>query len=147
MAKTNGKVLGVGPGNSVIANTIPHPYSDSVYGTIMEEYGLFGGFVVLALYVLMVFRVGSIMTKSDKSFGALVVMGLGLSLVMQAFVNMAVAVDMVPVTGQPLPLVSMGGTSIMFTCISIGMILSVSKYVEKTNKNSKQANTDNESTD
>ena len=71
-------------------------------------------------------------------------MGLGLSLVMQAFVNMAVAVDMVPVTGQPLPLVSMGGTSIMFTCISIGMILSVSKYVEKTNKNNKQANTKNE---
>lgn len=144
MAISNGKVFGVGPGNSVIANTIPHPYSDSVYGTIMEEYGLFGGFVVLALYVLMFFRVGSIMTKSDKSFGALVVMGLGLSLVMQAFVNMAVAVDMVPVTGQPLPLVSMGGTSIMFTCISIGMILSVSKYVEKTTKNNKQANTNNE---
>ena len=124
MAISNGKVFGVGPGNSVIANTIPHPYSDSVYGTIMEEYGLFGGFVVLFLYVIFFFRIASIITKSEKSFGALIVMGLGMSLVMQAFVNMAVAVDLVPVTGQPLPLVSMGGTSIMFTCISIGMILS-----------------------
>ncbi len=146
MQISNGKVFGVGPGNSVIANTIPHPYSDSVYGTIMEEYGLVGGFVVLALYVLLFFRVGSIITKSEKSFGALVVMGLGLSLVMQAFVNMAVAVDMVPVTGQPLPLVSMGGTSILFTCISIGIILSVSKFVEKTNKESKKADGKYEST-
>jgi len=146
MQISNGKVFGVGPGNSVIANTIPHPYSDSVYGTIMEEYGLVGGFVVLALYVLLFFRVGSIITKSEKSFGALVVMGLGLSLVMQAFVNMAVAVDMVPVTGQPLPLVSMGGTSILFTSISIGIILSVSKFVEKTTKESKKADGKNEST-
>lgn len=146
MQISNGKVFGVGPGNSVIANTIPHPYSDSVYGTIMEEYGLVGGFVVLALYVLLFFRVGSIITKSEKSFGALVVMGLGLSLVMQAFINMAVAVDMVPVTGQPLPLVSMGGTSILFTSISIGIILSVSKFVEKTSKQSKKADRKNEST-
>ena len=131
MAIANGEWFGVGPGNSTMRNYLPSPYSDFIYATIIEEYGLVGGLVITSLYVLLFFRTASIVTKSPKAFGAMLALGLSMILVIQAFANMAVAVHLVPVTGLTLPLVSMGGTSTIFTCISFGIILSVSKYIEK----------------
>lgn len=130
MAIANGDVVGVGPGNSVMRNYLPAPYSDFIYSTITEEYGLLGAFIVLAMYVLLLFRTLRLITKSDKSFGAMAALGITIIIVLQALANMAVSVNLVPVTGLTLPLVSMGGTSILFTCISFGIILSVSKFVE-----------------
>ncbi|MEO1435253.1 MAG: FtsW/RodA/SpoVE family cell cycle protein [Bacteroidota bacterium] len=131
MAIAEGGIFGVGPGNSVHKNFLPSGYADFIYALIIEEYGLFGGLSVLLLYVLLFFRVVSLVTRSPKAFGAMLALGLCLILVFQALANMAVAVHLVPVTGLPLPMVSMGGTSLLFTCVSIGMILSVSKYIEK----------------
>ena len=141
MAISNGALLGQGPGNSVMRNYLPSPYSDFVYATIIEEYGLVGGFVVLFLYILLFLRVVRLITKSKKAFGAMVALGLSLNLILQALINMAVSVDLVPVTGLPLPLVSMGGTSILFTCISLGIILSVSKFMESISNTEAQTQT------
>ena len=113
---------------------LPHPYSDFVYATIIEDIGMFGGIIVLLLYLLLLYRSIKIAMKCDNLFGILLVIGCSFMLVVQAFSNMAVAVGIFPVTGQPLPLVSMGGTSIWFSSIAIGMILSVSNYVESSNK-------------
>jgi len=131
IAIADGEIFGVGPGNSSMRNYLPAPYSDFVFSIICEEYGLVGAFVTLSLYVLLFFRCVGVVTRAPKAFGAMLVMGLVLLLVGQALANMAVAVDLVPVTGLTLPLLSMGGTSIMFTCIAFGMILSVSRYIEK----------------
>lgn len=131
IAIANGEWFGLGPGNSVMRNYLPSPYSDFIYAIICEEYGMWGAFLMVALYIMLFFRAASIVTRSPKAFGAMLVLGLSLLLVIQAFANMAVAVDLVPVTGLTLPLVSMGGTSVLFACISFGMILSVSKYIEK----------------
>jgi cell division protein FtsW len=130
IAIANGGWIGQGPGNSVMRNYLPAPYSDFIYAIICEEYGLIGGFLTLALYVLLFFRITSLVTKSQKAFGAMVAVGLTILLVAQALANMAVSVNLVPVTGLPLPMISMGGTSILFTCVAFGIILSVSKYVE-----------------
>lgn len=131
MAIAEGGFLGVGPGNSFQKNYLPSAYADFIYAIIVEEYGLLGGFMVLALYITLFFRCVRLVTISTKAFGAMLALGLSLMLVLQALINMAVVVHIVPVTGLTLPMISMGGTSIMFTCISIGMILSVSKYVQK----------------
>jgi len=120
----------LGPGNSIQRNYLPSPYSDFIYSIICEEYGLIGGGVIILLYVLFFFRITRLVTKSPKAFGAILAMGLGIMLVLQALVNIAVAVNLVPVTGVTLPMISMGGTSLMFTCIAFGIILSVSKYIE-----------------
>jgi len=133
IAIANGEWFGVGPGNSTQRNFLPSPYSDFIYSIICEEYGLLGGFVIVTLYVMLFFRTASIVTKSPKAFGAMLAIGLSLSLVIQALANIAVSVHLVPVTGLTLPLLSMGGTSLLFTCISFGMILSVSRYIEKIN--------------
>ncbi|KGE86821.1 MAG: FtsW/RodA/SpoVE family cell cycle protein [Phaeodactylibacter xiamenensis] len=130
IAMANGEWLGLGPGNSIQRNYLPSPYSDFIYAIIVEEYGIFGGFAIIGLYVALFFRSTRLVTKSPKAFGAMLVIGLSISLVLQAFINIAVSVHLVPVTGVTLPMVSMGGTSILFTCISFGMILSVSKYIE-----------------
>jgi len=132
IAIANGGFFGEGPGNSVMRNYLPAPYSDFIYAMICEEYGLVGGFTIILLYVFLFFRCVSIVTRAPKAFGAMLVMGLGMLMVIQALANMAVTVQLVPVTGLTLPLVSMGGTSIVFTCIAFGMILSVSRYIEKT---------------
>jgi len=124
-------VVGKGPGNSTQRAFLPQASSDFIYAIIIEEYGLFTGFLLLFLYMILLFRGIRILRDSDKTFGALIAIGLSFSLVFQALVNMAVAVNLFPVTGQPLPLISMGGTSIWFTCISIGIILSVSKANEE----------------
>jgi cell division protein FtsW len=131
IAIANGEVFGLGPGNSVMRNYLPAPYSDFIYAIICEEYGLIGAFVILALYVYLFVRTTALVTKSPKQFGAMVAIGLSLNLVLQALANMAVSVHLVPVTGLTLPMVSMGGTSILFTCLSFGIILSVSRYVEQ----------------
>jgi cell division protein FtsW len=133
IAIASGGLLPNGPGTGTSRNYLPHPYSDMIYAFIVEEYGsILGGLGMLLLYLILMFRAIRIANKCEKPFGALVSMGLGLSLVVQALVNMAVAVNLVPVTGQPLPLVSMGGTSIWFTCLAIGIILSVSRSIYDT---------------
>ncbi len=132
IAIASGGFFGKGPGNSMQRNYLPAPYSDFIYAIIIEEYGLFGGFIIIGLYVLLFFRIVSIVTRSPKAFGAMLVSGLGLFIVTQALANIAVSVHMVPVTGLTLPLVSMGGTSIIFASIAFGMILSVSRYIEQT---------------
>jgi cell division protein FtsW len=131
IAIASGYPLGKGPGNSNQRNFLPHPYSDFIYAIIIEEYGLIGGFLVLIAYLILLYRAMRIATNSPGTFGAFLALGLSLMLVFQALINMSVAVNLLPVTGQPLPLVSMGGTSIWFTCISFGIILSVSKEVDK----------------
>lgn len=127
VAIVQGGLFGKGPGNSTQRNLLPHPYSDFIYAIIIEEYGtLIGGILVLALYLWLFFRAGMIIRRSKSTYGAFLAFGLSMGLVLQAFVNMAVAVGLVPVTGQTLPLVSMGGSSIFFTSMATGMILSVS---------------------
>jgi cell division protein FtsW len=133
IAIANGGWFGEGPGNSMQRNFIPASNSDYIYAIIFEEYGLiFGGFVILFLYVALFFRVVTIVTRSPKAFGAMLALGLGLLISLQAMMNMGVNVNILPVTGLALPMVSKGGTSVLFSGIAFGMILSVSRYIEKT---------------
>ena len=131
IAIASGGILGKGPGNSTQRNYLPHPYSDFIFAIIVEEYGMLGGITVVLLYILLMYRIIRIVAQAPKAFGALLAAGLGFSLTIQALANMAVAVNLFPVTGVPLPLVSMGGTSILFTSVAFGIILSVSKDVEE----------------
>jgi cell division protein FtsW len=131
IAIATGGVVGKGPGNSTQRNMLPHPYSDFIYAIIIEEYGLIGGGLVLFFYMVLLFRAGIIIKKARRTFPAFLAMGLTLLLVFQAMVNMAVAVNLIPVTGQPLPLVSMGGTSLLFTSASFGILLSISRSQNK----------------
>lgn len=132
IAIASGGFLPNGPGSGTSRNFLPHPYSDMIYAFIIEEYGsILGGLGLLLLYLILLFRAVRIASTCAKPFGALAAIGLGLMLVMQAMINMAVAVNLVPVTGQPLPLVSMGGTSVWFTCLAIGIMLSVSRGAEE----------------
>lgn len=133
IAIASGGLLPNGPGSGASRNWLPHPYSDMIYAFIVEEYGsILGGLGLLLLYMILLLRAVRIAGNCDKPFGALTAVGLSLMLVVQAMVNMAVAVNLVPVTGQPLPLVSMGGTSVWFTCLAIGIVLSVSRSLEDT---------------
>ena len=129
IAIASGGIIGKGPGNSTQRNFLPHPYSDFIFAIIIEEYGLVGASVIVLLYMILFFRAVKIVTVIPKNFGAFLTIGVAFNLVFQALINMGVAVDLLPVTGQPLPLVSMGGTSIWFTSLSIGIILSVSKEI------------------
>ncbi len=131
IAIATGGILGKGPGNSVQRNFLPHPYSDFIYAIIVEEYGMIGGILVLALYLYLLFRAGTIVRKCDRTFPAFLTIGLSVMLVFQAMINMAVAVNLFPVTGQTLPLVSMGGSSLLFSSAAFGIILSVSRELEK----------------
>lgn len=145
IAIAGGKIIGKFPGNSTQRNFLPHPYSDFIYAIIIEEYGIIGGIIILLLYLILLYRGMRISARSPGSFGAFLTIGVCLMLVLQAIANMAVAVGMLPVTGQPLPLVSMGGTSIWFTSIAIGIMLSVSAEVElEEAKKSKAENTESE---
>jgi cell division protein FtsW len=127
IAIATGGITGKGPGNSEQRNSLPHPYSDFIYAIIIEEYGMIGGVAVLFLYLALLYRGMRIVANSNKAFGGLLSAGLSFALVIQALVNMAVAVGLGPITGLPLPLLSMGGTSLVFTGISLGIILSVSR--------------------
>jgi cell division protein FtsW len=131
IAIATGGVVGKFPGNSTQRNFLPHPYSDFIFAIIVEEYGLIGALVIILMYLIVLFRGVKIVSQSPGTFGAFVTFGCCFSLVFQAFINIAVAVNILPVTGQPLPMVSMGGTSIWFTGIAIGIILSVSKESAK----------------
>ncbi len=130
IAIANGEFFGMGPGNSIQRNYLPTPYADFIFAVFCEEYGLVGSFLLLSLYVMLFFRVTRLVTISEKSFGAMVAVGLSLNIVIQALANMAISVHLVPVGGLTLPMVSWGGTSVLFTCLFFGIILSVSRYIE-----------------
>lgn len=130
IAIARGGLMGTGPGNSVQRNFLPESYSDFIFAIILEEYGLMGGVFLMILYLTLLARSIRIVIRSPKAFGALLAVGLSFSLVIQAMINMAVAVGLFPVTGLALPLISMGGTSTLFTSIALGIILSVSRNTE-----------------
>jgi len=134
IAIATGGIFGKGVGNSDEINSLPEAYSDEIFAIIVEEYGLVGGIVLMGIYLFLLYRCIKIATKAPKAFGTLLAAGLSFSLTIQAFANMAVAVGLGPVTGIPLPLVSMGGTSILFTSIAFGIILSVSRDIEEPKK-------------
>lgn len=127
IAIATGGITGKGPGRSDQRNFLPHPYSDFIYAIIIEEYGLMGGVVVIGLYLTLLYRGMRTVAKSERAFGGLLSAGLAFALVLQALVNMGVAVGLGPITGLTLPLLSMGGTSLLFNGIALGIILSVSK--------------------
>jgi cell division protein FtsW len=131
IAIAKGGLTGLGPGNSEARNFLPHPYSDFIYAIIIEEYGLLGGAFVLFIYLAFLFRCIRIFKRCPYAFGAFLALGLSFTLVIQAMANMAVNVNLFPVTGVTLPLVSMGGSSFLFTCVAIGIILSVARNVEQ----------------
>lgn len=131
IAIASGNVYGLGPGKSVQKNFLPQSSSDFIYAIIVEEYGLMGGLTILFFYMLLLFRFVIASHKANSLFGKLVVIGLGFPIVFQALINMAVAVELLPVTGQTLPLISSGGSSVWMTCIALGIILSVTKKEEE----------------
>ncbi|MGN0067477.1 MAG: FtsW/RodA/SpoVE family cell cycle protein [Bacteroides sp.] len=128
IAVATSNVIGKGPGNSVERDFLSQAYSDFIFAIIIEELGLVGGIVVVFLYICLLIRIGRIAKKCNRTFPAFLVIGIGLLLVTQALFNMMVAVGLAPITGQPLPLISRGGTSTLINCVYIGMILSVSRY-------------------
>ncbi|HVY75096.1 MAG TPA: FtsW/RodA/SpoVE family cell cycle protein [Puia sp.] len=132
IAVANGRWIGLGPGNSRQRNFLPHPYSDFIYAIIIEEYGLIGGAIVMFIYLVFLFRSIRIFKKCPFAFGAFLALGLSFALMIQAIANMAVNVNLFPVTGVTLPLISMGGSSFLFTCLAIGIILSVARNAEQT---------------
>ena len=131
IAIVSSNFIGKGPGNSVERDFLSQAFSDFIYAIIIEEMGLFGGFFVAMLYIILLFRTGRIANRCENNFPAFLAMGLALLLVTQALFNMCVAVGLAPVTGQPLPLVSKGGTSTIINCVYIGAILSVSRSAKK----------------
>jgi cell division protein FtsW len=131
IAIAGGGLIGKGPGNSTQRNFLPHAYSDYIYATIIEEYGIFGAFLILMAYMLLLLRSIRIFRLCPYAFGAFLAVGLSVTLVIQALTNMAVNVGLFPVTGVTLPLVSMGGSSVIFTSLAIGIILSVSRNVDE----------------
>tara|TARA_B100000900_G_scaffold197648_1_gene167354 strand:+ start:469 stop:1617 length:1149 start_codon:yes stop_codon:yes gene_type:complete len=136
IAINNGGLIGVGAGKSIMKNHLPQSNSDFIFAIIVEEYGLIGGSMIIILYILMFFRILVITHKVDDKFGKILVSGLGILIMIQAFTNISVATQIIPVTGQNLPLISSGGSSAWMTCISLGMILSVSSSIK--NKNDKK---------
>ena len=131
IAIAKGGIMGLGPGNSQQRNFLPHPYSDFIYAIIIEEYGLIGGAFIVFIYLVFLLRSIRIFRRCPFAFGAFLALGLSFTLVIQALANMAVNVNLFPVTGVTLPLVSMGGSSFLFTCLAIGIILSVARHAEE----------------
>lgn len=131
IAIASGGIFGKGPGLSTQRANLPHSYSDFAYAFIVEEYGLVGAIVVLALYLWLFFRTVIIFQKCERAFPSLLVLGLGIMIVLQAIFNMMVSVNLFPVTGQTLPLISLGGSSLLFTSVALGMILGVSRQMEE----------------
>lgn len=138
IAIAEGGMFGVGPGNSIQRNLLPFAYADFIYAIICEEYGFIGGALILLIYLWLLIRTVSLVTRCPKTFGAMLAVGLTLNIVITAFANIAVSVQLVPATGLTLPMISMGGTSFLFTCISFGIILSVSRFVETAYEERKQ---------
>jgi len=146
IAVATGGITGKGPGNSDQRNILPHPYSDFVYAIVIEEYGMVGGVIVLSLYLVLLHRGMKAAYKSERAFAGLLSAGLSFDIVCQAMINMGVVVGLGPITGQPLPFISMGGTSMVFTGLAVGIILSVSRgerdeeYVQSTPGNEEKEN-------
>ena len=138
IAIASSHILGCGPGNSVQRDFIPHAQSDFIYAIIIEELGLLGGIIVLLLYMTILFRCGMIAKKCEDPYPAFLVMGVGMIITMQALLHMYISVGNF-VTGQPLPLISQGGTSVIINCVYVGMILSISRYAKKATANPKQS--------
>ena len=130
IAINNGGLIGVGAGKSIMKNHLPQSNSDFIFAIIVEEYGIAGGSLIIILYTLMFFRILVITHKAKDKFGKILVSGLGIFIIVQAFTNISVATQIIPVTGQNLPLISSGGSSAWMTCISLGMILSVSSSIK-----------------
>jgi len=140
----SGGIVGKGAGKSIQKNFLPQSSSDFIFAIVAEEYGMIGAIFLIAMYLLLLFRIVIVATKTETIFGTLAVLGVGIPIVFQAFVNMAVAVGLFPVTGQPLPLISAGGTSIWMTCFAIGIVLSVSAAKgENINKIENKTESDN----
>lgn len=127
IAIATGGLTGKGPGNSTQRNFLPHPYSDFIYAILIEEYGLIGGVFVIGLYLILLYRAIALLPMATSYYGAILATGISLLLVLQALLNMAIAVGLLPVTGLPLPFVSMGGTSVLFTGVALGILLSISQ--------------------
>ena len=140
IAIASGGITGLGPGKSIQKNFLPQSSSDFIYAIIVEEFGIIGALFLMFLYMLLLFRLVIVAHKSVSIFGKLLVIGVGLPIVFQAMINMAVAVELFPVTGQTLPLISSGGTSIWMTCLAIGMVLSVSAKREVIIKEDNEEN-------
>lgn len=140
-AIVQGGIFGKGPGKSAIKHTLPQASSDFIYAVIIEEYGFVGGFILLFLFLSILFRITIIGTKIDTYFGSLLTFAVGIPIIFQALINMGVAVGLFPTTGQPLPMISFGGTSLWITCISFGILLSISRHIppkEETEKEEKR---------
>ena len=142
IAIATGGIMGKGAGKSIQKNFLPQSSSDFIYAIIIEEYGLVGGFLLMFFYLLFLFRIVVIANANTTVFGKLLVLGVGLPIVFQALINMAVAVELFPVTGQTLPLISSGGTSSWMTCLAIGIILSASVKQTKRKKKSSSSTLD-----
>ncbi|WP_243517415.1 MULTISPECIES: FtsW/RodA/SpoVE family cell cycle protein [unclassified Candidatus Cardinium] len=127
IAIATGGLTGKGPGNSTQRNFLPHPYSDFIYAILIEEYGLIGGLFVMVLYLVLLYRAIALLPTATSYYGGILAIGISLLLVFQAILNMAIAVGLGPVTGLPLPFVSMGGTSLLFTGVALGILLSISQ--------------------
>lgn len=140
IAIASGGVTGLGPGKSIQKNFLPQSSSDFIYAIIAEEFGMVGALFLLLLYLLLLFRLVIVVHKSTSFFGKLLVIGIGLPIILQALINMGVAVELFPVTGQTLPLISSGGTSIWMTCLALGMVLSVSAKREIQIKEEQEEN-------
>ena len=134
IAIASSNVIGKMPGNSSQRDRLSQAFSDFIYAIIIEEMGIFGAVLVVFLYIILLFRAGRIASRCARNFPAFLTMGLAILLVSQAMLNMLVAVGLFPVTGQPLPLISRGGTSTIINCVYFGMILSVSRYARKNNE-------------
>jgi len=131
IAVATGGIFGKGPGHSTQRNFLPHPYSDFIFAIIVEEYGIIGGLVVIGCFIVLIFRCLKIVVESQRSFGALAVLGIAFSTSFQAFVHMGVSVGKLPVTGLTLPLVSMGGTSLILNSVAFGFILGISRHIDE----------------
>lgn len=131
IAIATGGILGKGPGNSTQRLFLPHPYSDFIFAIIIEEYGLLGGIILVVCYLVLLFRCLKMVVESQRSFGALAVIGIGFSMVFQAFIHMGVSLGKLPVTGLTLPLVSMGGTSLLINGIAFGVLLGISRHIQE----------------
>lgn len=135
MAIAGGQLYGRGPGKSLERNILPNAYDDFIYAIIIEEYGILGGALIMFLYLSLLYRATRIVIKSPKAIGALLAIGIGFNITIQAIVNMGVNTGFFPLTGQPLPIISRGGTSMLFTAISFGILLSISRMVESQSNN------------
>jgi len=129
-AIVEGGQFGKGPGKSAIKHTLPQASSDFIYAVIIEEYGSVGGIALIFIFLLILFRIMVIVTKIHTYFGSLLVLAVGIPIIFQAIINMGVAVGLFPTTGQPLPMISFGGTSLWITCLAFGIILSVSRQIK-----------------